>query len=176
MRKNRKGLFFAAAALVVLGLAVLPACKKTPSEKMAENMMERGLERATGQKTDVDLAGGKVRIQGEGGERSEIEFAGAKWPEDLPEGVIKFEDGKIKGVTRGQRPDGKSWMVMLENVKAESVSQYVEALKAEGWTVPMNMTMEKGGMFQAEKEKVAIIGTFNGEEKICSLSIMSRND
>jgi hypothetical protein len=176
MRKNQFGLFLAASALVILGLAVLPACKRTPNEKMAEKMMERGLEKATGQKTDVDLAGGKVRIQGEGGERGEIEFAGAKWPEDLPEGVIKFEDGKIKGVTRGQRPDGKSWMVIMENVKAESVSQYVEALKAEGWTVPMNMTMEKGGMFQAEKEKVAIIGTFNGEDKICSLSIMLRND
>jgi len=172
---NRRSAYLLLSLALVAGLISLPACKKTSSEKMAENMMERALEKGSGGKANVDIAGGKVKIQGAEGV-GEIEYGATKWPDDLPEGALRYEGGKIKGVTRSTRPDGRSWMVMLEGVDVASVNAYVEALKGEGWTIPTNMVVDKGGMFQAEKEKLYLIGMYNAEEKIISLSFVLRNE
>ncbi|MBM3294873.1 MAG: hypothetical protein FJY82_10150 [Candidatus Aminicenantes bacterium] len=173
--RNRRSAYLLLSLGLVLGLLALPGCKRTPSEKMAEKMMERALEKASGGKADVDFAGGKVRIQDAQGV-GEIDYEAKTWPNDLPEGVLRFEDGKIKGVTRSTHAAEKSWMVMVEDIDVASVNAYVEALKAEGWSIPMNMVAERGGMFQAEKESLYLIGMYNAEEKIISLNFALRNE
>lgn len=174
MRKPRSFYFVLSLALAA-GLLAFTGCKKTADEKMAEKIMERAMEKASGGRADVDIAGGKVKIKDSTG-AGEIDYGATTWPDDLPEGSLKFENGKVKGVTRSTRPDGKNWMVMVENVEADAVNAYVEALKGAGFAIPTNMTAGQGGMFQAEKDKLFIIGMFNAEDKFISLSFVLRNE
>jgi hypothetical protein len=172
---KRRSYDFVLLFVLAAGLLAFAGCKKSAEEKMAENLMERAMEKASGGKADVDLAGGKVKIKDATG-ADEIDYGATTWPDDLPEGALKFESGKVKGVTRSTRPDGKNWMVMVENVALDSVNAYIEALQGAGYAVPTNMTTGQGGMFQAEKDKLFLIGMFNSEEKILSLSFVLRND
>jgi hypothetical protein len=162
-------------AVVIFGLLTFSACSKTPSEKAAERKVERALEKATGEKVDLDIDKGKVEIQGEES-KTTIEYGGTVWPNDLPEGVTKFEAGTIKGVTKGQRPNGQAWTILFENVEAGAINPYVESLKAGGWTILAQMTMGQGSTFQAEKNAVKIMGMYNLAEKVLSLSVVVEKD
>lgn len=160
--------------LVALGLLRLTACKsKTAGERAAENAVEKAIERTTGQKTEVDLKAGKIKVKTAGGE-GEFSAGEKEWPNDLPEGIPPFKMGKIKGISKSTEPDHKSWVIILEDIEAGAMAKYQDALKAGGWTVASSISTGEGGVVQATKDKVMVMLTVNTEDKSGSVTVRAQ--
>jgi hypothetical protein len=164
--RRRIGIIGLALALVA-GLASFSACKKTANERMAENMVERAMDKATGGKADVDFSGGKMRLKTKEGETT-IGVA-SEWPSDLPEDFPKLASGTIKGVTRTESQGSKAFHIVIEGVEAEAVEKYLETLKESGWTSQMSTTTDQGFMHQLTKDNNLVI--LGGNEKSLSFHI-----
>ena len=53
----------------------------SPGKKAQEKMMEKALEQGSGENSDVDIQGGKVKIES-GDHKSEINLTADEWPKD----------------------------------------------------------------------------------------------
>jgi hypothetical protein len=159
-----------AAALLVPG-----ACKKMSSEKAnektAEKMMSNILSKATGKKTDVDLSKGQIKVKTEEGDAI-ISSGSGVWPEDLPEGTIKFEGGTIKGTTKSQLPNGTSWVVVIDQASEEEVAKYIEELKNDSWEIQMTTATEGGSYTQAKKGTLNVTISHSKGEKTVGLNFL----
>jgi len=165
---KRSGLLALVLAFV-LGIALSTSCQKA-NEKAAEETAERALEKAAGGKADVDLSKGKVKFSSEEG-KGEVEYGASSWPEDLPADVPLFENGKLGAVMRSETEGGKGWTIYLKEVEKSSVKGYIDALKKAGWEIKMSMEMGEGETFQTAKDKVFVMGTYSGTEKVMALSV-----
>lgn len=163
-------------ALLVMGImaacvACLVACGgKSPGERIAEKAMEKVIERGGVKDADVDLKKGTFRYTTEEGEGA-ISFHEEGWPKDLPGGVPEFAMGKVKGVIRSEQDGKKSWNIVVESMEDGAVAKYTKLLEGKGWNIVSQMTMQEGGMVQASKDELILIGMFNTEEGEGSLSI-----
>jgi len=170
MRKPVKGLAVIIVVLIVfVGLMLATACQRS-NEKAAEKMIEKALQKAGGGKADIDLKNGKISVKTDQGS-SEFSAGGGEWPGDLPGDIPKIENGKIKGVFRGSDGERKSWTIALDGVDNQAYGKYIDELKAKGWEIIMNMTLEEGASAQIKKDKTMIILTFNKSQKSMGLSI-----
>ncbi|NTW09784.1 MAG: hypothetical protein HGA26_00305 [Chlorobiaceae bacterium] len=155
------------AIFVVCG--TLSSCQK----KVGEVLVEKAIEQSTGNKVDIRNGGQNVTIQSEG-QKIEIQSnTSGVWPNDIPGEVPKFAYGQIKAVTRSDMPEGKSWVVISENVPGNIIKSYESLLKNSGFkTVSTIITSDEGegGSVSGEKDqlKVALI-TGNGS---ASLSVV----
>jgi hypothetical protein len=149
---------FRSAGIVLALLAVsgtISSCQK----KVEDVLIEKALEQSTGNKIDVKSGGENITIESEG-QKIQIQGKGGAWPEDMPAEVPKFSWGKIKAVTRSETPEGKSWVVVCENVPGNIVKDYESVLKSSGFqTVSTIVTSEEGegGTVSGSKEKLKII-------------------
>jgi hypothetical protein len=154
--------------LVIFGLVSLTACKgKSASERMAE----RAIEKATGGKAKVDIAGGKIKISDKG-EKAELSFA-QEWPNDLPGDVPKFTMGKVKAVTKAEEGGKPSWHIILQDVEDGAVEKYTEELKAKGWEIEMSNTAGEGGLIQAKKNNQMLIFGYNKNNKNGTVQVIT---
>jgi|WetSurMetagenome_2_1015567.scaffolds.fasta_scaffold96041_3 hypothetical protein len=168
--RNRSIVRLAGASVAIfLACATLSSCQK----KAGEVLVEKAIEQSTGNKVNISNGGQNVTIQSEG-QKIEIQSNNSGvWPNDLPGEVPKFAYGQIKAVTRSDAPDGKSWVVICENVPGNIIKSYESLLKTSGFkTVSTIITSGEGegGSVSGEKEKlkVALI-TGNGS---ASLSVV----
>jgi hypothetical protein len=169
MRNGKKPGMLALVLTCVLGIALVTSCQKA-NEKAAEKMAEKAIEKASGGKADVDLSKGRVKFSTEEG-KGEVEYGASSWPEDLPADVPFFEDGKVGAVMRSDTEQGRSWTVHLKDVEKSSIKGYIDALKKAGWEIKLNMEMGEGATFQTAKDKVFVMGTYSGTEKVLALSV-----
>jgi hypothetical protein len=169
-----RGLFVLTFVLTA-GLLVPGACRKMSSEKAsektAEKMMGNFLSKATGNKTSVDLSKGEIKVKTEEGD-AVLSYGGNVWPNDLPEGTIKFEGGTIKGTTKNQLPNGTSWMVIVEKVAEDDVNEYIDELKNDGWEIQMTTATSGGAYTQAKKDSLNLTISYSKEEKTVGLSFI----
>jgi hypothetical protein len=161
----RKIIVGAAVAIAAVALLAGTACKsKSVAEQAAENRIERAMEKATGGKVDIDLRGGTMKVQTPEGE-SVLTTGEQKWPEDLPEGMVKFGEAKVRAVSRSVAEDGKTWTVHLMDVGENALTAFTDKLREEGWTIESAMNMGQGGMVQATKDDLMVNVISNTEEK-----------
>jgi len=164
------------SVLICFAVVAAVSCKgKTARESMAEKMLERAIEKSSGEKADVDLRAGKVKIKSGEGE-GEISFGGQSWPNDLPEGVPSFPWGKVKGVTRSSIQEKKTWNVILEEVEDGALEKLTEALKQNGWEILSSTTASGGGSVQATKGDLMVLAIINTESKAGSIGISTGNE
>jgi len=158
----------ALAALAVLAAAVVlagTACKgKSAREAVAEKRLENMLEKASGGKVDLNLRDGTMKVKTAEGE-SVLTTGERKWPEDLPESAVKFEDGKIQAVSRAVTEDGKTWTIHFRDVGEKAMDDYSGKLKEGGWTIEATTSMGQGGMVQASKDDLMVNIIVNTEQK-----------
>lgn len=169
----RKTAFIALAALVSITLLAGTACKsKSAREQMVENRMERALEKASGGKVDIDLRGGTMKVKTAEGD-SVLTTGERKWPEDLPEGAIKFEDAKVRAVARSSTEEGKNWTIHLLEVGENALAEYSAKLKDGGWTIQMETTAGQGGTTVATKDGLMVNVMINADQKVGIVSFQT---
>ena len=144
-------------------------------EKIVENRLERALEKASGGKVDIDLKGGTLKVKTEEGENV-LTTGERKWPEDLPEGMIKLEDAKVLAVNRTSNEEGKTWTVHLTDAGEGVLDRYAEKLRAEGWTIESSMTLGTGGMVAAVKDDLQVHVTMAADGKTGVITFIRRTD
>lgn len=172
----RKTGFAVIAILVVAAFLAGTACKsKSAREKIVENRLERALEKASGGKVDIDLKDGTLKVKTEEGE-SVLTTGERKWPEDLPEGVIKLEDAKVQAVNRAVNEGGKTWTVHVADVGENALDRYAEKLRGEGWTIESSMTLATGGSVAATKDDLSVHVMLAGQGKSGVITFILRTD
>jgi hypothetical protein len=145
---------------------VAVGCGKKAGEKAAEGLMERTLERATGENVDVDLGGGEdVTIKTDQGTTTMSETA--SWPADFMTDVPEFKYATIERVSRtvGTKEGQLSMTVWFNSLQEGGVEKYVEDLKASGWQIQQITAAGKGGMVMAVKgEEAGLSVAYDTEE------------
>jgi hypothetical protein len=160
MTKSSRILLTGTVVLVAFGLMFTAACKgKSLSEKIAE----KAIEKATGGKAQVDANSGSLKVKTKEGE---VEFgAAAKWPADLPGDLPVFESGKFLSATKLNVENGQSWIMMIGEVDAAAVSDYVQVLKDSGWGEALTSDSETTSHFQATKDKYSAVLIYDKDGK-----------
>jgi hypothetical protein len=159
-RWQRNGL----VAVVLLSILLAAGCgKKKSDEKLAEGMMERTLESATGEKADVDLNGENVTIKtGQG--RVEMAKTG-EWPSDMFSDVPRFTYGVVERVSREQADGMQKFNVYLRDVEAGAFEKYDADVKAAGWESQAMMQGDSGGMISAQKGNLALQFVYGKDDR-----------
>ena len=168
--KGGKGWVLVGPGILLLGLIFLAACQnKSAKEQMAEKVIGKVMKETTGQGADVDIQGGKIRIQTKDG-TGEINVTNT-WPEDMPGDVPRFTLGKIKGVNKSNVEGKKSWNVIIDESQEGAFPKYVEEVKAKGWKIDMNLSIGKGGSVAASRNNLNLMVIFNKEEKTGAITV-----
>ena len=137
-----------ATAMVAVALLVTVGCGRKPSapageaasEKMAEKLMERAIEKQQGGSADVDITKDGIKVKTSEGEMQVVTGPGAKLPATFPKDIFVYSAAKVMSVINV--PDGTS--VVLES--KDSVSKVADAyrgkMKADGWAEAGSMDAE----------------------------------
>jgi hypothetical protein len=143
------GLVLVAAALAPAGCGT-----KDVGEKVQEKMTERMLEKATGDKSDVDINGGDVSIKTD--DASVQMKATTEWPADMFGDVPRFNYGKVERVTTAVEGGMRKFNVYLRDVSDDASEKYEAALQSAGWESQMAAMGPDGGMISAQKGKLGV--------------------
>jgi hypothetical protein len=155
-----KILRIALLAFAIPGLIMICSCSGT-GKKAQEKMMEKALEQGSGENTDVDIQGDKVKIES-GDQKAEINLSGKGWPEGIPDDVPEFKYGSINHTTSSEENGIKGWGVFYKEVKLDALDKYDAELKKNGFET-MKMAMPKGGTITAEKGKIIVTAMISEE-------------
>jgi len=152
------------AIVLVVSVAAFAGCgKKQSSEKVAENMMEKTLEKATGEKTSVSIEGGNVSVKS--GDSSTEMKETSEWPSDMFSDVPRFTYGTVERVTSGQDGGMQKFNVFLRDVSDDAIDKYGADMKAAGWEAQSTMQSDEGGMVSAQKGSVALQVIYNKKDR-----------
>lgn len=161
-RRLQSGLMLVALLLSVL---VAAGCgKKESGEKLAEGMMEKTLESATGGDVDVDLGGGgdNVTIKTKDGTTTMSETS--EWPSDMFSDVPRFTYGVVEHVTKGVEGGMQKFNVHLRDVEDGALEKYDADIRAAGWESQSMTQSDEGGMISAQKGGVALQFMYNKKD------------
>jgi hypothetical protein len=136
------------AALAAVLLACGQKAEEKASEKAAEKIVEMQMAKE-GQKVDVDLSKGSVKIESKEGDVTVSAGEGVKVPDGFPKDVFVHE-GTVKTATT----EGGNFMLAIETEDgATKVAEtYKEKLKSEGWQETRTVAMEGGSFLEYEKD------------------------
>ncbi len=149
---------------LVVAIAAFAGCgKKQADEKLAERMTEEMLEKATGQKADVDMQGDDITIKTETGEVKMVSTS--EWPSDMFDDVPRFDHGKIERVTSGTEGGMHKFNIWFKDVPDDASDKYLAQLKAAGFESQLASMGPQGGMLSAQKGNVAVQFMHGKEDK-----------
>lgn len=154
-------------ALALVFTLFIISCHRA-SQKVGEKMMEKALENATGQKTNVDINGEKAVIKTDSG-TLEVDSKATTWPDEIPDDVPEFKLGKIDAVTTSNMDNTKAWTIAFKELQDGFLDKYEAQLKEKGFETVLMKMGDKGGSIQAENEKYNIF--LMGGEGTLSLAV-----
>lgn len=140
---------------------VLPlnGCKQA-AEKTSEKMIEESI----GGDAKVDIDDQKMVIETEEGTFT-TDANVRSWPNDVPNSVPEFKEGKIMGATTQAMEDANNWMIMFEEVPNKALENYKKQLENAGFTISFTTVAGTGGQLAAEKDDLSVmllLGDGNG--------------
>lgn len=173
MLHERRFWWFLVVVLAVSVVALAGCGKKAASEKVAEGMLEKTLENATGGDADVDLGGGDVTITTKEGTTTMSEAS--EWPSDMFAEVPKFTYGVVERVNRSRNTQNEqqSMTVWIADVQDGAIEKYTKDLEGAGWESQMSITSGQGGMVTAQKGNLGLTVAYNSEDKTAALNVFS---
>jgi hypothetical protein len=86
----------------------------------------------------------------------------AAWPEEIPDDVPPFDQGRIVSVVKGLTPNGTSWTLHLAGVEEGGFEAYRQELASSGWETE-NTVQQGGGRFTARVESFSLRLDYQGE-------------
>jgi hypothetical protein len=131
--------------MLVGGYFVVKSLKAKVSQKIGQtigkNMLEKAIEKGTGQKADVSTDGNNVSIKTSEGTFAASGEGAIKLPADFPSDVFTYPDAKITLATStpANAADGTTASYMISYTVNQSVSDVVAKYKTEmgknSWTL-----------------------------------------
>ncbi|MFA5926035.1 MAG: hypothetical protein WC831_03805 [Parcubacteria group bacterium] len=121
------------------GYFVVRSFKAKVSQKIGENVMEKMIEKGTGQKADVSSDGKSVSVETDSGTFSASDEGTIKLPSDFPSDVFVYGDAKITFATStvANPADGTkaSYMIgyMVNQSVSDAVNKYRKEMAKNGW-------------------------------------------
>ena len=85
------------------------------------------------------------------------------WPQDLPEGIPEFTQGRVAGASKGLTANGTSWTINLADVEEGAFDAYFESLQSAGWQTDISRT-DDSGTYTASTESLDLKLTFSGNQ------------
>jgi hypothetical protein len=158
-------LFFFSAGTLFL------SCRSA-GEKAAEKAAEEAIEKSSGEKTDVDIEGDKVKIESENF-KGEVNLSDNTWPKEIPGDVPEFPFGKIKQTVTSTSDEAKTWNVQYEEVGSGALDTYDAQLKKSGFKTT-KITMGDKGSITAEKGKLGVYVVIG--DGAANLSVQQRSE
>ncbi len=146
------------------------------ADKTSEEIAEKIIESATGNKVDVNKNGetGSVTIKGDNGEEVTISSNGNDIPDDFPSDIY-LPEGKISSVGTINSEEGDIITIVL-NVKESTdkiAEKILKKMKANGWKSEMNMTTGEGGLQMYSKDDNSLTVTIGSENNKTQVSYMA---
>lgn len=150
-----KKLFVYLLVCICLSALVLPLAGCGIKEKAEEAATEKILEKALGDKVDVD--GDTVTIKGDNGEEATI---GGQWPDsELAKQLPEFTKGTVASAVEA----GDTVMIFLEKVKAGDFDAYLGEIKK---------TYSKD-VYESRTDGVVTYGGIDGNQITVALNYVS---
>lgn len=149
-----------AFVLILLSVFVLSLCACSLKQKAGELLQEQVLENVLGDKVDIDLDDGEIRVTGEDGE--DYVIGGGEWPQGkAADGLPRFNSGKIASVMNSDA----YCLVVLEDVKKNDWDSYVASLQAEGYDQDIKEYNSDGiSVFEGKnKQEDTVATSFSGD-------------
>ncbi len=148
---------FKCAGILVLILALGTAVSSCGfgSKKTGEKLLEKAIEKETGENADVDISGEKAVIETDKG-RLEFDPDNASWPGEIPDEIPEFKYGKITGVITSSMEEGDSWNVIFEEVEEGYIDKYNAELKQKGFETTFMKIGEQGGSITVDNDNYTI--------------------
>lgn len=173
MQTTTKFLIRVFTLFIFLVLLVLTSCQSN-KQKAQEKLMEEAIENSAGQKTDADINGDKVTIEGEN-YKAEVNSKGGKWSEEIPKDVPEFNYGTIDHSTVSEAEGTKSWGFIFKAISEDVIGKYDALLKKNGFET-MKMTMGKGGSITGEKNNIVVSVIWSEEMTHVSVQVSNVKD
>lgn len=151
-----------AILLMVFMIAAVGGCgaKEKMNDKIAESVTEGIINKALDGEGKVNLDGDKVSIKGEDGE--ELSFGEAEWPDS---GAAQQIPSLKKGVVVSTMNSDKFCMIMLEEIEQDDFNQYLEEIKAQGFTNDsFEFNSDTGYSYSASKDENTMISLMYDSE------------
>ncbi len=147
--KFKTTMFLLLSIIALALMTIFNSCKKA-SEKTGVKMIETVI----GNNADVDMDDEKIVIKTNEGTFTSDATANS-WPNEIPNDVPEFTDGKIVNVSTQEVKEGKNWTVLFEDVDDKALNEYEAKLKKSGFKVSSitmggtnaHITGEKGDLF-----------------------------
>lgn len=156
--------------LSTLMILSLTSCgvRQSLDEKITEKVTEGVINKATGGEANIDIDKGQLTVKGKDGEQ--ISFGNNKWPEGGAANLIpEYKKGNIVSAINSD----KACVIAAEQVEDKDFKQYVEELKARGFTIDAaEYTSDLGQGYSAnldEKTRVSVL--YDPENKGLTISL-----
>lgn len=146
-KSNSNVIVIIIVVVVVLGIMalaggyfVMRSIKAKVSQKIGENILEKAIEKGTGQKADVSADGKTVNVETESGTFSASGEGNIKLPSDFPSDVFVYGDAKITFATStpANAAEGTKASYMIGYTVNQSLNDVVDKYRTEmaknGWT------------------------------------------
>lgn len=140
----------------------------TSCKRAAEKAQEKIIEKAIGDKADIDLDDEKIVIKTDEGTFT-ADANAQSWPKEIPNEVPEFKNGNIVMVNTQDMDGGKNWVVIFEDVSPNDARNYKEKLESNGFKINFTTTSGTGTHFMAEKGNIMV--TLMGDEGGASISV-----
>jgi hypothetical protein len=148
--------FIKAHRTILLALIMGSATLFNSCKKAAEKTTEKMIERSMGGDAKVDIDDQKVVIKTDEGTFT-TDANVHSWPNDVPDNVPEFKDGKVMGATTQTMEGAKNWMIMFEKVANEALEVYKKQLENAGFTISFTTVAGSGGQLGAEKDDLSVM-------------------
>ena len=141
-------------------------------QKAADVATEKAIERATGQRVEVDRDGNQVRLRSEEGEITVASGEGVALPVDFPDDVFLPANFRVSSVM----DVGNARLVNLE-AEGQVTTMFDAAradMESKGWTQTLAMQQADGAMLGFSKDDREVAYTFshhNGEGLMVGIQI-----
>ena len=153
----------ALSLFALLLMTMFCSCKKS-----AEKTGEKILETAIGDNTNVDMDDEKIVIKTDEGTFTS-DATVRSWPNEIPNDVPEFKDGKIINVSTQVVKEGKNWTLLFEDIDDKALNDYETKLKKNGFKVSSITMGEAKAHLTGEKDDLFVI--VMGGEGMASLSV-----
>lgn len=94
------------------------------------------------------------------------------WPNDLPDDVPTFTQGRIVFAQKGLTADGTQWTVRVAGVEEGGFGEYIDSLRSAGWDASTTET-DAGGECTAAKESLSLSLSYRGGEGTLTIVLKS---
>ncbi len=154
--------------MMAMLIAIPLVTVSTSCKRAAEKTQEKIIEKAIGDKANVDLDDEKIVIETEEGTFT-ADASTQSWPKEIPNEVPEFKNGNIVMVNTQNMKEGKNWVVIFEDVSPNEATKYKENLESNGFKINFTTTAGTGTHFAAEKGNITVI--LMGDEGSASISV-----